>query len=76
MQTEKAVPEPGKGDRTLQHYCSTIVWFTLVTGTMSFCIPRSVLVVLDVGQHQSNALLGRFVVNSPLQSMAPSSLCA
>jgi hypothetical protein len=26
---------------------------------MSFCIPRSVAFVLDVGEHQSNALLGR-----------------
>src|SRR4051812_45072062 len=47
----------------------------LVTGTMSFFMPRGVLFVLEVGQHQSKALVGRLVTNSP-PHCTPVSVCA
>ena len=52
--------------------CSTSEWFTLDTGTRSMRSPFGLLSVLDVRQHQSNALDGRFVTNGPAHCMPAS----
>ena len=44
---------------------STSVWFTLDQGTSRRRIPRSEAFVLEVGQHQSNAVVGSQVDRSP-----------
>jgi hypothetical protein len=44
---------------------STSVWFTLVTGMSRRRMPRRDAFVLDVGQHQSNWVVGSQVVTSP-----------
>ena len=44
---------------------STSVWFTLVIGTSRRRMPRRDAFVLDVGQHQSNWVVGSQVLTSP-----------
>jgi hypothetical protein len=57
--------EVGGEERSGRGQRSTSVWLTLDHGTSSRRIPRSEAFVLDVGQHQSNAVVGSQVKMSP-----------